>query len=154
MKTPCICFILLGSALLAASGCESVGARLRERFDPPPCVRQVDAPADRTFEAAKAAMETMGYRILAQSARRGEIDAAEQRGQSEDPHVATQRFIHIQVSATNAGGAQVEIAVREEEEVQSGPGRPLQTSRQLATGQTHERFFAALMEQLSFAGAK
>lgn len=148
MKTKSILSALAVLAALMLGGCESVGGSLAERFSPAPVVRTFEAPPERAFVAAKAALETMGYTIRSARPKRGVIEATGRVTVDDSFRSSDQYSCQVEITPTPDGAAVVRLEVREASEERTNAGAMRQSERVLPQGGTHARFFEELQSRL------
>ncbi|MBK8479047.1 MAG: hypothetical protein IPL39_23020 [Opitutaceae bacterium] len=148
MKTKSILPALAVLVALLLGGCESVGGSLAARFSPVPVVRTFEAPPERAFVAAKAALETMGYTIRSARPKSGVIEATGRVAIDDSFRSSDQYSCRVEVTSTPDGAAVVRLEVREASEERTNAGAMRQTERVIPNGGTHERFFEELQRRL------
>lgn len=148
MKTKSLFSALAVFAALLLGGCESVGGSLAARFSPVPVVRTFEAPPERVFVAAKAALETMGYTIRSARPKRGVIEATGRVAIDDSFRSSGQYLCQVEITPTPDGAAVVRLEVREASEERTNAGAMRQAERVIPNGGTHERFFEELQRRL------
>lgn len=137
---------LLAAVLLA--GCHSMGGSLSERFNPAPVVRTFEAPQDRVFVAAKAALEAMGYTVRSALPTRGVIEASGRIFQDNSFRSTDQHSCRVEITSTREGAVTVRLEVRKASEERTAAGAMSQSERVVPEGGTHARFFEELQGRL------
>jgi hypothetical protein len=138
-------------ALLAAlllGGCQSMGGSLAERFNPAPVVRTFEAPQDRVFVAAKAALEALGYTVRSALPKRGVIEASGRLFLDNSFRSSDQLSCRVEITPTLEGPVAVRLEVRKASEERTAAGAMSQSERVLPQGATHDRFFEELQRRL------
>jgi hypothetical protein len=145
-----VCLSLLASGLLA--GCasmDSVRSSMKDRFvGMSPTVRLVQGAPRQVYDAARVAMEQLGYRYVRGGPAQGELEGLSRIGAGDDFRSSRQRSIEIHLQPLD--GDSVEVGVRLKEIVQDGSSRvsSLATETPLRESSAYDAFFEALERML------
>ncbi len=148
MKTKSLTLLLALGAAVFLGGCDTIGEPLSRRFNPPPVKEVVEAPANRVFDAAVAALREMGYTIRSAKPKQGLIEAYGRLGIDDAFRASNQHNCKVTIVATPDGAADVQIEVREQVEERTGAGLMRQSEQVLPRGGVHQRFFDELRSRL------
>src|SRR5690606_3406737 len=126
--------LLLALVCLAFNGCESVrndlGAGVRERFSGPVYQRRVvEAEAQAVFDAARVALEQLGFRITRAGAAQQVIDGVGGLASDDRLRGSRQRTAKVRFAAASEGGVEVSALFTEvvENDFSAGAGRATET---------------------------
>lgn len=146
--------LLLSLICVAFTGCESVrndiGGGVREKWSGPTYQRQVfDGEAQAVFDAAKSAVEQLGFRVTRAGAAQMVIDGVS--GLASDDRFRGSRQRAVKVRLAKSLDSKVEVAVLFTEVVEDdfgkGPGQAAEVA--LRNHPLYEAFFAATAAGLS-----
>ncbi len=148
MNTKFLSLLLAIGAAVLLGGCDTIGEPLGRRFNPPPVQEIVEAPAERVFDAAVAALREMGYTIRSAKPKQGLIEAYGRLGIDDAFRSSNQHNCKVTIVATPDGAADVQLEVREQVEERTGAGQMRQSEQILPRGGVHERFYAEVRSRL------
>ena len=145
-------FILLAAAWGFLSGCdslESVRDTVKDRVaGVPPKVRVVDGESRGTYEAARLAMEKLGYRFAGGGPAQGRLEGLTRIDGGRDFGSSRQRSITIHLEPLDGGKIEVQVLLTEivDEGSERAAGGPTETPLRESSG--YDIFFAELERQL------
>lgn len=146
--------LLILAGCLAFAGCESVrndfGAGVREKFSGPVYQRRVvEAEQQAVFDAARVALEQLGFRITRAGAAQQVIDGVSGLASDDRLRGARQRTAKVRFAAVPEGGVEVSVLFTEvvEDDFSAGAGRAAETT--LRDHPLYEVFFSALNARLA-----
>jgi hypothetical protein len=109
--------LLLASVCGLLGGCESVDSvrsTVRERFEAvPPKVRTVDGNQGQVYEAARKAMEKLGYQFTNGGPNQGLLEGLSRIGGGDDFKSSRQRSIKIHLQSVDGGRIEVQVQMTE-----------------------------------------
>lgn len=117
----CSLAIVLG----ALGGCEAVTDRVRQKFTPaPPETRTYKADQRAVYEAARNALDGMGFRVLRGGPAQGKIDAVNSVQTDDALRGARQVAVKVRLEPTLDGGTEMRVWITEivEDNYHSGAG--------------------------------
>jgi hypothetical protein len=134
---------------LAVTGCESVrndlGAGVREKFSGPTYQRRVFAGEPRVvFDAARSAVEQLGFRITRAGAAQQVIEGLSGLASDDRLRGSRQRTVKVRLASTPEGGVEVAVLFTEvvEDDFSAGAGRATEVT--LREHPLYAAFFDAL----------
>jgi len=93
---------------------ESVRGTVRDRFSGvPPKVRTVDGNSRRVYEAARQAMERLGYQFTNGGPAQGRLEGLSRIGEGDDFRSSRQRSISINLEDLDGGKVEVQVQITE-----------------------------------------
>ena len=138
----------------AASGCESVrndlGAGVREKFSGPTYQRQVfEGDAQAVFDAARSAVEQLGFRVTRAGAAQQVIDGVSGLASDDRLRGTRQRTVKVRLATLPAGGTEVAVLFTEivEDDFSAGAGRA--TEATLRNHPLYAAFYSAASAKLA-----
>ena len=148
MRTKLFPLVFALAAIVFTAGCDTVGEPLAARFNRPPVQRTFEAPAEKVFPAAVAALREMGYTIRSARAKSGTIEAYGRLGIDDSFRSSNQHNCRVTISDLPDGSADVQLEVREQVEERTTAGGYRQSEQELPFGGIHQRFFDELQSRL------
>ena len=149
MNTRFISLALALGALLATAGCDSIGQPLSERFaTPPPVTQVVEAPAEKVFPAAVAALREMGYTVRTEKQKLGLIEAYGRIALDDSFRSSSQHNCKVLIIVLPDGACDVQFEVRDQVEERTGAGGMYRNEKVRPFGGIHERFYDELRSRL------
>lgn len=146
--------LALGSVTLLLAGCESsdlLPERMAERFQAPtPKVQNFDGDEHAVFEAAKAAVKAIGFRVTRAGAAQGVIRGISDVQAGDAINNARQYTIEIHLRPGTGSTTEVSVLLREQEESKAFSGA---TDLPLKEHGLYGSYFAALASALPAAKA-
>ncbi len=134
---------------LALAGCESVrndvGAGVREKFGGPTYQRRlVEGEPRAVFDAARGAVEQLGFRVTRAGAAQQVIDGVSGLASDDRLRGSRQRTVKVRLAAAPDGGVEVAVLFTEvvEDDFSAGVGRATETT--LRDHPLYDAFFAAV----------
>lgn len=147
-------FLLVLVACLGLSGCESArhdfATGVREKFSGPVyTVRVFPGESRAIFDAARGAVEQLGFRITRSGAAQGVIEGLSALDSDDRLRGTRQRAIKVRLTPLAAGGTEVAVLFTEivEDDFSKGAGQGTETT--LRNHPLYEVFFNGLNQALS-----
>ena len=150
--------ILLAAVWGFLGGCtslESMRDTVKDRVaGVPPKVRVVEGESRQSYEAARLAMEKLGYRFASGGPAQGRLEGFTRIDGGRDFGSSRQRSISIHLEPLDGGKIEVQVLLTEiaEEDSNRAAGAPVETP--LRESASYDTFFAALERQLQGAKGK
>jgi hypothetical protein len=143
-------FWSLAAAALFCAGCDDIGDSLQDRVDPAiqPHVRVFAASQRATYEAARAALNQIGFRFLHGGPAEGKLEALSGLADG-DVAGSTQQFsLKAEFAPAADGGTEVRVRLSEfiEEDTEHHPG--FTTESPLKDTPLYETFFRYIQQGL------
>jgi len=148
MKTRILTLVLALGAVLFVAGCDTVGEPLARRFNPTPVKQVVEAPIEKVFPAAVAALKEMGYKIRRATQKEGVIEAYGRLDIDDSFRSSSQHNCRVVITALLDGSCDVQIEVRDQVEEHTGAGGLRQTEQVRPFGGIHQRFYDEVHRRL------
>jgi hypothetical protein len=152
-------FVMLIAWALLAAGCEDVADRLSQPIlQSPPQVRVFSGDTRAVYAAAKAALDSMDYRLTHGGPAEGTMEAVSEIVPGDAPDSTKQISLKAEFRAAENGGTEVTVRVTEITEHGTGagagpagesPGAVAASS--MGTGPIYEVFFRATQQSLNSA---
>ena len=135
---------------------ESVPATVKDRFEgaPPNRVRTVDGNQRQVYEAARMAMEKLGYHYTSGGAAQGRLEGFSKIGEDDSFRSSRQRSISIHLQTLDGGKVEVQVRLTEIVEDDSNRSAMPATETPLRDPAAFDVFFENLEQCLAPAGAK
>ncbi len=144
--------ITLAFTLLAFAGCESTrndfSTGVREKFTGPTyVVRELSGDSRAVFEAARASVEQMGFRITRSGAAQGVVEGVSGLTSDDSLRGSRQRSVKVRLASTVGGGTEVSVLFTEiiEDDFSKGSGTATETPLR------NSPLYAALFERITAA---
>ena len=139
--------LLLATLLLA--GCESMPGEVQGRLGPPPeTTRSFQADPRIVYDAARAALARMEFRVTGGGPAQGRIEAVSGLSKKDSLQGTRQISISIHIISLSAGGSEVSVELKEiiEEDSTDRPG--FATETKLRDTPYYEVFFGGVAQAL------
>jgi len=144
----CIVLAVAGIVLAGCTQFESV----KDRFTPaPPQSRVVRGEPRQVYDAARLAMEKIGYQFANGGPAQGRLEGISAIARGGSFGAAEQRSITISLRPAEAGQVEVRVLIKETIERDSDRSTAMATEESLRDPAPYERFFG-LLEQLLKSG--
>lgn len=143
-KRPAL-WLLAAALLLGAAGCDEITEPLREQIDPAarPEVRVFSADQRTTYEAARAAVEQIGFHFVRGGPAEGEIEALSGL-ETGDTQGSTEQFSLKATLSPTPDGTEVSVWVKEIIEADSEHRQGFATETPIKDTPLYETFFHAI----------
>jgi hypothetical protein len=140
-------------SLAAFSGCESVsdattGIREKIAARAQPRTQTYQAPQRATYEAARAAIEQMGFRFIRGGAAQGQLEAVSGVSSSDTLRGSRQITLKLRLTATLDGGTEAALLLSEVIESDSSGRAGMGTSTPLRDTPLYEVFFRSVQQAI------
>jgi hypothetical protein len=151
-------FILLAAVGGFLGGCtsiESMRDTVRDRVvGVPPKIRVIEGESRQSYEAARLAMEKLGYHFASGGPAQGRLEGLTQIGGGRDFGSSRQRSISIHLEPLDGGRIEVQVLLTEivEEDSDRVSGAPVATPLRESAG--YDTYFAELERQLQTSKGK
>jgi hypothetical protein len=150
--------LLLAAVCSILCGCESmesVGSTVKDRFSGvPPKVRTVDGNPRQVYEAARQAMEGLGYEFTSGGPAQGRLEGLSRIGEGDNFRSSRQRSISIHLQDMDGGKVEVQVQMTEIVEEDSNRSTKPATETSLRDSPAFDIFFSELERCLPAAKAK
>jgi len=146
--------VVFTGLVLALAGCGSVGADLKtsvsEKFDGPTYrTKVVTADGRAAYDAAKQAVEKLGFRVVGGGAAQGHIDALSGLSANDSLQGASQLVMKVKLSPVAAGGTTVAVLLTEQVQDDFNKGAGQVTETPLRESALYEVFFRTVEQGLA-----
>jgi hypothetical protein len=142
------CCVLLAVAVGLSAGCASFES-VKDRFTPaPPQTRVVQGEPRQVYDAARLAMEKLGYTFVGGGPAQGRLDGLSSIATGGSFGSAQQRSISIHVRPAEAGSVEVQVLIKETVESNADRSSGAATERSLRDPAAYGTFFVELARQL------
>jgi hypothetical protein len=144
----CLILFVAGSLLAGCAQFESV----KDRFTPaPPQTRVVPGEPRHVYDAARLAMEKLGYAFASGGPAQGRLEGISEIATGGSFGSAQQRAISVQIRPAEAGSVEIQVLIKETVERDADRSTGLATEQTLRAPAAYESFFS-LLNQLLGAG--
>jgi len=153
-----------GLSLLAAAGCslaagcasiEAMRSTVQDRLaGAPPKVRIVKGEAREVYDAARRAMERLGYQLTVGGPAQGRLEGLSRVGGGDDFRSSRQRAISVHLQPREGGDVAVEVRLSEIVEESFNRLANPATETPLRDSPAYDAFFEELERQLQGGMAK
>jgi hypothetical protein len=145
----------VGGFLGGCASLESMRDTVKDRVaGVPPKVRVVEGESRQSYEAARLAMEKLGYRFASGGPAQGRLEGFTRIDGGHDFGSSRQRSISIHLEPVDGGKIEVQVLLTEiiEEGSDRAAGAPVETPLRESSG--YDAFFLELERQLQGAKGK
>lgn len=150
--------VLLAAVLGLFSGCdsmESMRSSVKDRIGGvPPKVRTFEGNQRQLYDAARKAMETLGYQLSSGGPAQGRLEGLSRIGGGDDFRSSRQRSISIRLQELDGGRVEVQVQLTEILEESSNRSAMPATETPLRDPAAYDVFFEELERSLPTAKAK
>ncbi|HUJ42177.1 MAG TPA: hypothetical protein VLW52_01095 [Opitutaceae bacterium] len=150
--------LLLSAACSFAAGCASVEAMrstMQDRITGvPPKTRVVKGDTREVYEAARLAMDKLGYQLTSGGPAQGRLEGLSRVGGGDDFRSSRQRAISVHLQPSEDGGVEVQVRLSEIFEESFNRLANPATETPLRDSPGYEAFFEELARQLQGGAAK
>ena len=135
------CLVFAAAVLAGCTQFESV----KDRFTPAqPQSRVVQGGPQQVFDAARVAMQRMGYQLTGGGAAQGRLEGFTEIARGGSFGAAQQRSIEIRLHPAEAGSVEVRVLIKETLEREGDSASGTATEQALRDPAAYERFFQLL----------
>ena len=146
--------VVLTGLVLALAGCGSVGADFKtsvsEKFTGPTYrTKVVTADGRAAYEAAKLAVEKLGFRVTGGGPAQGRIEALNQLSANDSLQGARQLALKVKLSPLTTGGTELAMLITEQVQDDFNKGTGQVTETPLRESAIYEVFFRTVEQTLA-----
>lgn len=135
---------------LAVAGCESAPGEVHGRLGPAPATTRTFQADPRTiYDAARASLAHMEFRVTGGGPAQGKIKAVSGLSNNDSPNTTRQISISVEITPSGDGGSEVSAELKEAIEEDSQNRQGFATETRLRDTPYYDVFFNGIAEALN-----